>query len=291
MIRRLLMGSILIAGIYTILNKQLNEIEISKYTIKSNKIPNDFDNYKILQISDLHNKNFGKNNEKLIKRIDSINPDVIFITGDLVDGERKDFNVALELVKNLCKRYKVYHIIGNHEQKSLLKKYKDLYKYYFKELYNTPIINLNNELIKIKKGNSHINLYGIVVPLDYYRYFFTKSNNKIKELDDDFMVNSLGEINNNEYNILLAHSPFFFEKYANWGADLVLSGHVHGGIIRLPYLGGILSPNRQFFPEYDLGRYDINKSTMILSKGLGGSKVLIRVNCKPEIVQINLKCI
>ena len=99
----------------------------------------------------------------------------------------------------------------------------------------------------------------------------------------------LGKIENREYNILLVHTPFFFDGYSKWGADLVLAGHVHGGIIRLPIKGGLLSPNREFFPKYDLGEYNMGKSTMILSKGLGGSKVLPRVNCKPEIVEITLK--
>ena len=110
---------------------------------------------------------------------------------------------------------------------------------------------------------------------------------KIGYADD--VEKRLGKIDNREYNILLVHTPFFFEGYSKWGADLVLAGHVHGGIIRLPIKGGLLSPNREFFPKYDLGEYNMGKSTMILSKGLGGSKVLPRVNCKPEIVEITLK--
>ena len=96
-------------------------------------------------------------------------------------------------------------------------------------------------------------------------------------------------LNKNEFNILLAHTPFYFDEYEKWGADLTLCGHVHGGIVRLPLVGGLLSPDRKFFPKYDLGEYIKNKSTMIVSKGLGGSMVLIRVNCKPEIVNIKLK--
>ena len=100
----------------------------------------------------------------------------------------------------------------------------------------------------------------------------------------------LGNLNKDEYNILLAHTPFYFEQYSNWGADLVLSGHVHGGIIRIPLLGGLLSPNRRFFPKFDLGKYENNNSIMIVNKGLGKSKVFFRVNCRPEVVRIKLKC-
>ena len=146
---------------------------------------------------------------------------------------------------------------------------------------------MENESVRIDRGDSHLNLYGLIIPLECYPYFF--GNNKKLELNDNFIEDNLGKINENEYNILLAHTPFFFEKYAKWGADLILAGHVHGGIIRIPFIGGVLSPNREFFPKYDWGKYEKDNSTMILNKGLGGSKVLIRLNCKPEIVKIILK--
>ena len=265
----------------------MGKIEIAKYTISNEKIPKEFDNYTIVQISDLHNKSFGKDNFKLINEIDKINPEVIFITGDMVDGENENFHVALDLLKILTKKYKVYYITGNHEQKALIKKYKENYKEYFKELRNIDATYLDNEKIQIKKGKSYINLYGLTIPFKYYKYLFDEDKNT--DLEENFMEKSLQKINRNEYNILLSHTPFYFEDYEKWGADLILAGHVHGGIIRLPFVGGLLSPNRHFFPKYDLGRYDKNKSTMIVTKGLGGSKVLVRINCKPEIVKITLK--
>ena len=109
------------------------------------------------------------------------------------------------------------------------------------------------------------------------------------ENEDDQMNNQVGKVNKDEFNILLAHTPFYFDEYEKWGADLTLCGHVHGGVVRLPFVGGLLSPDRKFFPKYDLGKYEKNNSTMLVSKGLGGSKVLIRINCKPEIVSIKLK--
>ena len=287
MILEMLTGAAIFLAAYGFYKYETNTIEIAEYLIENKKIPKEFDGFNIVQISDLHNKNFGKNNYKLIKKIDNLNPDIIFITGDLVEGENKNFKVALNLLDELTKKYKVIHIIGNHEQKSLIKKYKDLYVDYFKELNKKDIINLENESIKIERGESHINLYGIIIPLEYYKYLFNK--NKNIRIEENFVQNNLGNLNKDEYNLLLAHTPFYFEEYSNWGADLVLAGHVHGGIIRIPFLGGLLSPNREFFPKYDLGKYTKEKSTMILTKGLGGSKVLIRLNCKPEIVNIKLK--
>lgn len=265
----------------------MSKIEIARYLIQNKKIPREFNDYVIVQISDLHNKSFGEGNYILRNEVDKINPQVIFITGDLIDGENKNFNVALNLLRNLSKKYDVYYITGNHEQKALIKKYKELYVEYFKTIKEIDATHLNNDCIKLIRNNSHINVYGLTIPFSCYKYLFDKDKNI--ELQNNYLEQNLGTINRNEYNILLAHTPFYFEQYTSWGADLVLAGHVHGGIIRLPYFGGLLSPNRHFFPKYDLGKYEINDSTMIVTKGLGGSKVLIRVNCKPEIVQIILK--
>lgn len=287
MIVEILTGvAILLVG-YIFYKYETGTIETVEYIIETEKIPKEFDGFTIVQIGDLHNKSFGKDNKRLLEKVDNINPDAVFITGDLVEGESKNFEVALNLIDDLTKKYEIYHIIGNHEQKSLIKKYKNLYKSYFEDLKKKNINNLNNEVVKIQKGNSFINVYGLIIPLENYKYLFNK--NKNIDLENDFIQNRLGNINKNNFNLLLAHTPFYFEEYAKWGADLTLAGHVHGGIIRIPFLGGLLSPNREFFPKYDLGRYDIKNSTMILTKGLGGSKVLIRLNCRPEIVKIILK--
>ena len=289
MIKQILFGATVILGGAAFYKYETESLEITKYEIENEKIPKEFNNFKIVQISDLHNKSFGKNNKRLLETIDSQNPDIVVITGDLVEGDNKDFDVALNLIDELLKKYKVYHIIGNHEQKSLIKKHKQLYKTYFDKLYKKNIVNLDNEKIRIKKDGKYINIYGLIIPLEYYPYFFKNYENKNMKLEQDFINNKLGEINRDEYNILLAHTPFFFEDYEKYGVDLVLAGHVHGGIIRLPKVGGLLSPNREFFPKYDFGKYIKNNTTMLLSKGLGGSKVLIRFACKPEIVSITLK--
>ena len=289
MITQILFGATVILGGVIFYKYETDSLEITKYEIENEKIPKEFDNFKIVQISDLHNKSFGKGNKRLLEKIDSQNPDIVVITGDLVEGDNKNFDVALNLIDELLKKYKVYHIIGNHEQKSLIKKHKELYKTYFDKLYKKNIVNLDNEKIRIKKDGKYINIYGLIIPLEYYPYFFKNYENKNMKLEQDFINNKLGEINRDEYNILLAHTPFFFEDYEKYGVDLVLSGHVHGGIIRLPKVGGLLSPNREFFPKYDFGKYIKNNTTMLLSKGLGGSKVLIRFACKPEIVSITLK--
>ncbi|WP_286316266.1 metallophosphoesterase [Romboutsia ilealis] len=288
----LISGAIILLGGYRYYIHKLDDIEYARYEVKNSKIPKVFDNFKIVQISDLHNRSFGVDNNILLEKIDILNPDIVCITGDLIDGANEDFSNALNLIDALSRKYKVYHVIGNHEQKVMMNKYKELYKEYFRQLYNNKnIITLENEIVKIERGSTCINIYGLVIPYKYYPYLFNRNyQNKNLDFNKYDVEKRLGKIDNKEYNILLVHTPFFFKGYSRWGADLVLAGHVHGGIIRIPIKGGLLSPNREFFPKYDLGEYSIDKSTMILSKGLGGSKVLPRVNCKPEIVEINLKC-
>ena len=271
---------------YLYIKYNVNTLEVTKYVVENKKVPKEFDGYNIVQISDLHSKLFGENNKKLIQKIKSLNPDIVVVTGDLIDGENNNYNVALDFMKEISKLYRVY-IIGNHEQKSLIKKYKDEYKDYFNKLHQIDFVNLDNNKVEIVKGDSNINLYGLTVPYSCYKYLF--DNQETTSIDIDFLEEKLGKVDREQFNILLAHTPFYFDEYEKWGADLTLCGHVHGGIVRLPIVGGLLSPDRKFFPKYDLGEYIKNKSTMIVSKGLGGSKVLIRVNCKPEIVNIKLK--
>lgn len=272
---------------YLYIKYNVNTLEVTKYVVENKKVQKEFDGYNIVQISDLHSKLFGENNKKLIQKIKSLNPDIVVVTGDLIDGENNNYNVALDFMKEISKLYRVYYIIGNHEQKSLIKKYKDEYKDYFNKLHQIDFVNLDNNKVEIVKGDSNINLYGLTVPYSCYKYLF--DNQETTSIDIDFLEEKLGKVDREQFNILLAHTPFYFDEYEKWGADLTLCGHVHGGIVRLPLVGGLLSPDRKFFPKYDLGEYIKNKSTMIVSKGLGGSKVLIRVNCKPEIVNIKLK--
>ena len=272
---------------YLYIKYNVNTLEVTKYVVENKKVPKEFDGYNIVQISDLHSKLFGENNKKLIQKIKSLNPDIVVVTGDLIDGENNNYNVALDFMKEISKLYRVYYIIGNHEQKSLIKKYKDEDKDYFNKLHQIDFVNLDNNKVEIVKGDSNINLYGLTVPYSCYKYLF--DNQETTSIDIDFLEEKLGKVDREQFNILLAHTPFYFDEYEKWGADLTLCGHVHGGIVRLPIVGGLLSPDRKFFPKYDLGEYTKNKSTMIVSKGLGGSKVLIRVNCKPEIVNIKLK--
>ena len=171
----LISGAIILLSGYRYYIHKLEDIECVSYEVKNSKIPKVFDNFKIVQISDLHNRSFGVDNNILLEKIDTLNPDIVCITGDLIDGANEDFSIALNLIDVLSRKYPVYHIIGNHEQKVMMNKYKELYKEYFKQLYNKNIINLENEIVKIERGSTCINIYGLVIPYKYYPYLFNRN--------------------------------------------------------------------------------------------------------------------
>ena len=257
-------------------------IDVSKYSITSGKIPSAFNGYKILQLSDLHDMSFGKDNSKLLKKIEEINPDIIVMTGDMVNANTKNFNKFYSFSKEIVKNYETYYIMGNHEMRLTGKEQLDI----LQKLNSFGVKVLNNKKAFLSKDNEIITLYGLHQPISSYK-------NALKNnVETDFiladMERTFSNIDNNSFNILLSHSPFDFEVFEKWGADLVLSGHVHGGLIRLPFIGGILSPERTFFPKYDAGEYTINDSKMIVNRGLGNGTINLRIFNHPEVCVIEL---
>lgn len=260
-----------------------NFLEVSQYTVKSNKIPTSFKDFKILQLSDLHSKNFGNRNNKLIKKVNSENPDIIVMTGDMVNTKDTDFEVFINLAEQISKRYDTYYIVGNHEQNLTDDKRKIL----IDKLNEIGIRVLDNEKVTITRGTESINLYGLWFALRYYKDL---NNEYTKDVffGAKQIQTVLGNLDIDSYNILLTHNPLYADTYSNWGADLTLSGHIHGGMIRIPFIGGLLSPERKFFPKYDAGKYQVNGKVLIVNRGLGNGDFGIRVFNRPEISVITL---
>lgn len=254
------------------------QLHITNYTVKSAKIPSSFNGYKIVQLSDLHGKSFGEDNCKLLDVVRHIAPNIIVITGDMVNRSDLHFESFLNLAKMLSKKYEVYYIVGNHEQRLSVRNQKALIAH----LTALNIKVLDNEKIILTKANDSINLYGLWCDLGYYKNDETTQKHYFS---NSVVENTLGACSDG-YNILLAHNPLFFTAYANWGANLTLSGHVHGGTIRLPLVGGLLSPERKFFPKYSAGEYQYKGKKMIVSRGMGD----FRIGNPPEIPVITLNC-
>lgn len=225
-------------------------------------------------LSDLHDHVYGNNNDTLLKRIDEINPDGILIAGDMItahhSGDAQSIRPAVDLLNALKQKYPLYVGNGNHEFK--VREYKDVYGNCYEEY--TGKLHQNGIDIIINEhedfDGTNIRIYGL--ELDYS--FFPKLRKG--KMYDGFMDDKLGKIDNNFFNILIAHNPIYFDEYADWGADLTVSGHIHGGIVRLPFIGGVISPAYNLFPKYDGGRFDQKGKTMILSRGLGTHTIPVR---------------
>lgn len=260
--------------------------QIEKYEIASKQLPREFDGYKIVFLTDLHDTEYGVKNGYLLKQIYAQKPDCIMIAGDMMVGKR-EFNsmVSLNLLKSLSQQYPVYYAIGNHEKKlSLYPETKHTtYKKYKQAIKSFGVHYLINETIILQRGSSSIQITGLDLSLRYYQKIY-----HAPVMKQSYLEQTLGK-NNSLYTILLAHNPKYFPNYSEWGANLVLSGHIHGGIIILPKIGGVIAPNYELFPKYDSGHFFYKQSQMVLSRGLGVHTLKIRLWNSPELSVITLK--
>lgn len=275
-INRIVMIICILVGFTIFLYLQNNLISITEVKITSSKIPSSFKGYKILQISDLHNKKFGDNQDVLIQKMKSIDPDIIAITGDLIDSKSYDAEVSMQLIREIVKKYPVYFVTGNHEQWS--GKYNNLEK----ELKKYDVNVLRNEHVGIRKGEQEINLLGIDDP-----EFGTGNRDEGNIIIDEIKKAKI-EMQPDKYNVLLSHRPEFIKEYTNERLDLVLSGHAHGGQVRLPFIGGLVAPNQGVLPKYTAGLYVEQNTSMVVSRGLGNSIIPQRILNRPEIVVVQL---
>lgn len=262
---------------------ETTRFKVTEYDYESSKVSGETDGTRIVLLSDLHCKTFGHNNERLFDTVKELKPDLIIIAGDLINGlpagqYEKGCRYAVDFLTGLkdigCP---VYYEFGNHELK--LKRISDkAYQDYIDTV--SPLCTLlNNDYISF---SDEFNIYGLMLHRKLYKGKVSDHRRKLK------IRPYLGKCNTSVLNIMIAHDPSFADKYFRWGADLVLSGHYHGGIIRIPFLGGIISPRYSFFPKPDKGKYIRRDQCMIISGGLGWHDVPFRFNNLPEIVAITL---
>ncbi|MCI9429942.1 MAG: hypothetical protein HFI94_07370 [Lachnospiraceae bacterium] len=270
---------IAIFGICVII-RDMNRFVVAPYEIRSRKIKK---KYTFVMLSDLHNKSFGIRNDRLIKAVVDCHPDSIITAGDMYTSKKgTGFDNALALLEALSNRFPVYIANGNHESKTQIKPddFDNMYGQFVDRLASLGLRPLVNERLALPEIN--IDLCGLQIGQEYFGHF-TK-----KEMTETYMDKLVGKANRDCFQILIAHNPVYFKKYADWGADLVLSGHIHGGIVRLPWLGGVISPTATFFPKYDGGRFQEGTSTMILGRGLSTHTLPIRMWNPGEIVLVTL---
>lgn len=242
---------------------------INEVTVTSDKIPQSFSGYRIAQISDLHNAEFGEDNAKLVEKLKECNPDIIVFTGDLIDSYRADINISIAFAEKAAEIAPCYFVAGNHEAR--ISEYNEL----LERLELAGVTVLQNESVELERGADTITLLGVQDPS-----FEADAVN--------YALSELVEVSD-RYTVLLSHRPEMFDIYASNEVDLVLSGHAHGGQFRLPFVGGIIAPGQGLFPKYDAGLYTKNDTNMIVSRGIGNSIIPFRVNSRPEIVVAELR--
>ena len=256
-------------------------IVVTEIEIENAKLPESFDGYRIAHVSDLHNDEFGKDNEKLLTLIESAEPDMIAITGDLLDSRRTDTEKALNFVRQAVKIAPCYYVTGNHESREG-KTYDQLEK----DMIEAGVVVLRNDKLLLEKGGEAITVAGIDDP----RFVLdTDKQAKMEDVIGKVLDGLLKDIPKERFTLLLSHRPELFELYCEYETDLILAGHVHGGQFRIPWIGGIIGPGQGLLPDYDAGLYREEDVCMVLSRGLGQSIVPFRVNNPPELVVITLK--
>ena len=253
-------------------------LELNTYTVSSGRLPEAFDGYRIAHISDLHNTEMGKDNDKLLNMLQEAKPDIIAITGDLIDSRNTDIEIALQFVEEAVKIAPCYYVTGNHEAR--VSEYFDDLKNGLTEL---GIIILEDERVDLDKNSETITLIGINDPSFKSDYLFGDSETVVETHLQELMNESYS------FTLLLSHRPELFEIYVNNEVDLVLSGHAHGGQFRLPFVGGLVAPNQGLFPKYDAGLYTEENTNMIVSRGIGNSILPFRFNNRPEVILIELQ--
>ena len=265
---------VILVGVYLYLGTVT--LDVTTYKIKSENIPLQFDKFKIIQISDLHNEKNIKITKKMIEKIKEEEPNIIVLTGDIIDSINTDIDTSINFINEIKDVAKIYYVSGNHEAMVDAKVYDE----FLNKMKNINVTILDNKVEEIEIDNAKINLMGVNDPRMYDTQY-----------DDAIMKKNLESItyNKNNYTILLSHRPELFDIYHDNNIDLVLAGHTHGGGIRIPIFGGVIAPNQGLFPHFDAGKFTDDDTVMIISRKKKKSRVPIRINNNPELVEVILK--
>lgn len=255
---------------------QNNALEVTNLKIESDSIPDEFEGYKMVQLSDLHNKSFGQEQQKLVDKVEDAEPEIIVFTGDIIDSRRYQEKPAITLIEKLSTIAPVYYVTGNHEWHS------GNYDQLEPQLIDAGATVLHNAAVTIESNGAGINLLGVSDPT------FSEGKAEDQALEAS-LETAFEDISDDEaFTILLSHRPEWLEVYAAKPIDFVFTGHAHGGQFRFPLLGGVIAPGQGFFPDYTSGTYTSNHTTMIVNRGLGNSVIPVRLFNRPEITVVTL---
>lgn len=251
-------------------------LETTEYSVFGRRLPEGFEGFRIAQISDLHNTAFGNGNEKLLAALKKSAPDIIVMTGDLIDCRKLKMDVAVQFAEQAAQIAPCYYVPGNHEARI------EAFPLLLGGLAEAGVTVLRNEKCMLSRGGDTLTLLGIDDP-SFVADYMTGDNEPVIRA----ALQTLAE-ETDGYRILLSHRPEWFSVYRDFGVDLTFSGHAHGGQFRFPFVGGLIAPNQGFFPEYDAGVFTEGDCSMVVSRGLGASIIPLRIGNRPELVVAEL---
>lgn len=267
--KRLIKFILVIIAIYIFLWANNEWLVMTEHTYSSDKIPSAFDGYKIVQVSDLHDANLGENHSRLVNKVLEVEPDVIVITGDVIDSRRFDLENSLQAVRQLAEIAPVYYVIGNHEVAS------NKVQHIYSEFESIGVKPLKNEHVTLEKDGQSIILAGIEDPL---------MGLPVRQAIEKAYVG----VSENQFSVLISHRPEVFKEYVNANVPVALTGHAHGGQVRIPFVGGLIAPTQGWFPEYTAGKYEDGETSMYVSRGLGNSVFPLRIFNRPQLIKLTL---
>jgi uncharacterized protein len=258
-------------------------LDVVRYDITTDKLGSAWNGFKAVFLSDLHDNSFGSENEELLAAIENEQPDIVLIGGDMLvvkEWAKPDFAPFARLYHQLVAKYPVYYAFGNHEQrmKEEQQTYLGWWEAYREVLKSSGMKILVNKSAVITKEGTSMRISGITIPRECYR------KGRIPAPSAGYLNHKIGKASSTDFELLLAHTPTFAKTYADWGADLVVSGHFHGGTIRIPGLGGVMTPQLQFFSPLARGSVTEGNTRIIVSGGLGTHSINVRLNNLPQVV-------
>lgn len=310
-LKRLLIGAGILAGLFCLNYWMNHQIFVRHMKIESASLPEEFQDFQIVQLTDIHSIRSQEQMEKILKKVRKEQPEVIVVTGDLVDSDyytnsanviaaeaenevTAEFEIAeaipdiatLQLMEELLTIAPVYMVYGNHEMILLDDPENNPLKVAMEE---AGVVLLNHEKVRLEKNGEFIWLTGVQDPIVLYKDpLFADSGNNNRERLAAELDYVLEDVKEEDYVVLLSHRPEYFEMYTEYPIDLALTGHAHGGQIRIPFIGGLYAPSQGWFPKYTSGLYEDGDFKMITSRGIGDSKKLMRVFNPPEIISVQL---
>jgi len=264
--------------------REILTFKITRYDITSPKLKK-IKSKKVILLSDLHNCQYGKDNKKLLEAIKAEAPDLILVAGDMLIGDiGRQTIVAEKFMVELPKICDTYYGNGNHEQrmKECPEKFGFTYEQYKQVLVENGVHCMENEKASVNWDGNEIEIYGVEIPWSCYKKF------QKLEMPQNTMEKCLGKSTSDKYQILIAHNPIFVREYLEWGADLVVSGHLHGGVARIPFWRGVITPQGGLFPKYSGELTQVGTASVVVSKGIGIHTIPIRFLNPTEMIVLNI---